>query len=155
GVLLAGQQWGHSDLGHGQAVALQDALDGPCAGERADAQGLQLGADGSGPGQAVAGGRRGTSLEPAADGEEGPLQVGRDASGDVVVGSRQVVKALGSGLQVAAPPLVEPDLGAAEGGANGLDGAAGEAQGNGAMTSGKFVVHGYLRVAAAGSCPWG
>jgi len=92
---------------------------------------------------------------PAADGEDGPLQLGRDASGDVVVGSRQVVEALGARLQVAAPPLVEPDLGAADGGADGLDGSAGEAQGDGAMTSGKFVVHGYLRVAAAGGCPWG
>ena len=70
-----------------------------------------------------------------------------------VVGPRQVVEALGPGLQVAAPPRVEPDRGAADGGADGLDGSTGEAQGNGAMTSGKFVVHGYLRVAAAGGGP--
>src|SRR5262245_19316882 len=51
------------------------------------------------------------------------------------------------------PPLAEPDLGAADGGADGLDGSAGEAQGNGSMTSREFVVHGSLRVAAAGGCP--
>src|SRR5262249_51911258 len=155
GVLLTRQQRSEANLGQGQAVALQDALDGPLARERPDAQGLQFGADGSGPGQAVGGGRRGPGLEPAADGEDGPLQLGWDASGDVVVGSRQVVEALGAHLQIAAPPLVEPGLGAADGGADGLDWAAGEAQGDGAMTSGKFVVHGYLRVAAAGGCPWG
>jgi hypothetical protein len=136
-------------------VALQGALDGPLAGERAGAQGLQLGADGRGPGQAVAGGRRGMGLKPAADGEDGPLQFGRDALGDVVVGPRQVVEAVGAGLQIAAPPLVEPALGAADGGADGLDGSAGEAQSDGAMTSREFVVPGYLRVAAAGGCPRG
>ena len=93
----------------------QDALDGAFAGERADAQGLQFGQDGRGPDQAVAGGRRGVGLEPAADGEDGPFQFGRDALGDVVVGPRQVVETLGAGLQIAAPPLVEPDLGAAQG----------------------------------------
>src|SRR3954452_2676646 len=154
GVLLAWQQRSQADAGRGQAVALQDAIDGPSTGERADAQGLQFGEDGSGPGQAVAGRRVGVGLEPASDGEDGPLQLGGDALGDMVVGPRQVVEALGPGLQVAAPPLVEPDLGAADGGADGLDGPAGESQGNGAMTSGKFVVHGYLRVAAAGGCPW-
>jgi hypothetical protein len=92
-------------------------------------------------------------LEPAADGEDGPLQLGRDALGDVVVGPGQVVQARGASLQVAAPPLVEPELGAADGGADGLDGSAGEAQGNGSMTSREFVVHGYLREAAAGGCP--
>jgi len=44
---------------------------------------LQLGADGCGPDQAVAGGRRGMGLGPAADGEDGPLQLGRDALGDM------------------------------------------------------------------------
>ena len=153
GYSWRGSERGEADPRRGQAVALQDALDGPFTGERADAQGLQFGEDGSGPGQAVAGGRRGVGLEPAADGEDGPLQFGRDALGDMVVGPGQVVEALGASLQVAAPPLVEPDLGAADGGADGLDGSAGEAQGNGAMTSGKFVVHGYLRAAAAGGCP--
>ena len=42
-----------------------------------------------------------------------------------------------------------------DGGADGLDGPAGEAQGNSSMTSCEFVVHGYLRVAAAGGCPRG
>jgi hypothetical protein len=65
----------------------------------------------------------------------------------------QVEGILGSGLQVAAPPLVEPDLGAADGGADGLDGPASEAQGDSAMARVEFVVHGYLRVAAAGGCP--
>src|SRR5262249_21787934 len=154
-VLLARQQRGQADPRRGYAVAPQDALDEPRAGERADAQGLQCGADGRGPGQAVAGGRRGMGLEPAADGEDGPLQFGRDALGDVVVGPRQVVEPLGPGLQRAAPPLVEPALGAADGGADGLDGSAGEAQRDGAMTSGGLVVHGHLRVAAAGGCPRG
>src|SRR5262249_33702378 len=107
------------------------------------------------PGQARAGGRRGRGLEPAADGEDGPLQFGRDALGDVMVGPRQVVEPLGPGLQVAAPPRVEPAPGAADGGADGLDGSAGEAQSDGAMTGGEFVVHGYLRVAAAGGGPRG
>src|SRR5436305_9054463 len=73
----------------------------------------------------------------------------------MVVGPREVVETLGAGLQVAAPPLVEPDLGAADGGADGVDGSAGEAQGDGSMTSGEFVVHGYLREAAAGGLPAG
>ena len=77
-----------------------------------------------------------------------PVPARADALGDVVVGPRPVVEPGGAGLQVAAPPLAEPDLGAADGSADGLDGSAGEAQGNGAVTSGKFVVHGYLRVAA-------
>jgi hypothetical protein len=107
GVLLAGQQRGQTDPRRGQPVAPQDALDVPFAGERAGAQGLQLSADGRGSGQAVAGGRRGMGLEPAADREDGPLQFGRDALGDVVVGPGQVVEAVGAGLQIAAPPLVE------------------------------------------------
>ena len=90
-----------------------------------------------------------------ADREDGPLQFGWDVLGDVVVGPRQVVEAVGPGLQVAAPPLVEPDLGTADGDADGRDGPAGAAQGNGSMTSRAFVVHGYLRVAAAGGCPRG
>jgi len=155
GVLLAGQQRGQADPGRGQAIALQDALDGPRAGERTDAQGLQLGTDGRGPDQTVAGGRRGMGLEPAADGEDGPLQFGWDPLSVLVAGPCPVVEALGAGLQVAAPPLVEPECGAADGGADGLDGSAGQAQGNGAMTSGEFVVHGYLRVATACSCPRG
>jgi hypothetical protein len=91
-------------------------------------------------------------LELATDREDGPLQFGRDAQGDVVVGSRQIVEALGAGLQIAMPPLTEPDLGAAaDGGADGLDESAEEAQGNNSMTSREFVVHGYLRAATAGS----
>jgi len=93
-------------------------------------------------------------LKPAADEEDGPLQLGRDALG-AVVGRSQVEEALGAGLEVAAPPLVEPGLGATDGGADGLDSAAGEALGNGSMTSSQFVVHGYLRVAAASGCPRG
>ena len=95
------------------------------------------------------------SLQPAADGEDGPLHLGRDARGDVVVGPGQVVQARGASLQVAAPPRVEPDLGAADGGADGLDGSAGAAQGNGSMTSREFVVHDVLRGAAADGCPRG
>jgi hypothetical protein len=47
------------------------------------------------------------------------------ALGDVVMSSRQVVQALGAGLQVAAPPLAEPGLAEAQSGADVLDGAAG------------------------------
>jgi hypothetical protein len=124
GILLAWQQWGEADPRRGQAVALQHALDGPLERKRADPQDLEFGADGRGPGQAVAGGRRGMGLKPPADGEDGPFQLGREALGDVVVRSRQVVQALGAGLQVAAPPLVEPGLGAAQGRADVLDGPA-------------------------------
>jgi hypothetical protein len=73
----------------------------------------------------------------------------------MVVGPRQVVEAVRPSPQIAAPPLVEPDLGVADGGTDGLNGSAGEARGNGVMTSGKFVVPGCLRVAAAGGCPRG
>src|SRR5262249_52893538 len=89
----------------------------------------------------------------ATDGEDGPLQLGRDVPGDVVVGPGQVVQALGSGLQVASPPLLEPGLGAAQRRADLLDGPAGEAETDGALTRREFVVHGALRGAAAGGCP--
>jgi hypothetical protein len=94
-------------------------------------------------------------VKTAANGADGPFQFGREALGDVLVGPCPVVEAVGSSVQVAAPPLVEPDLGAAAGGADGLDGPAGAAQGTSALTSGKFVVPGYLRVADAGGCPRG
>jgi len=84
---------------------------------------IQLGEDGRGPGQAVAGGRRGMGLKPPADGKDCPFQLGRDALGDVVMSSRQVVQALGAGLQVAAPPLAEPGLAEAQSGADVLDSA--------------------------------
>src|SRR3954447_22146550 len=119
-----------------------------------DLQGLQFGEDRMGPDQAVASRRRGMGLEPTADRQDDPLQLGRDALG-MMVGPGQVIEALRTGLTVAAPPLVEPALGAAHSGTDGLDGAAGKAQGNSAMTSGQFVVHGYLRVAAACGCPRG
>src|SRR5262249_23188879 len=152
-VLLTWQQRGQADPGRGQAVALQDALDGAFAGKRSEAEALQLGEDGTGSDQAGAGGRRGVGLEPATDREDGPLPLGRDAQGAVVVGPRPIGEALGAGLQIAMPPLAEPDLGAADGGADGRDGSAGEAPGKSSMTSREFVVHGSRRAAAAGSCP--
>jgi hypothetical protein len=91
GVLLAGQQRGHPDPVRGQAIALKDALDGPSAGERTDALGLQLGTDGRGADQTVAGGRRGMCLEPAADREDGPIQFGWDSLRVLAVGSRPVL----------------------------------------------------------------
>src|SRR5207248_475463 len=121
----------------------------------ADAQGLQLGAEGRSPNQTVASGRRGVGLEPAADGADGPLQLGRDALGDVMVGPCPIVEGLGARLDVAAPPLVEPSLGAAQRRADGLDGPAGEAETDGALTRRKFVVHAVLRGAAAGAFPRG
>src|SRR5262249_61665019 len=101
-----------------------------------------FGADGRGPGQAVAGGRRGMGLKPPTDGKDGPFQLGREALGDLVVRSCQVVQALGAGLQIASPPLVEPSLGAAQGRADVLDGPAGEAETAGPMTRRASGPHG-------------
>ena len=98
GVLLTRQQRGEADPRRGQAVALQDALDGASAGQRADGKGLEFGEDGVGPDQAVAGARRGMRLKPPTDGEDGALQFGRDPLGDLVVGPGEVVEALGTGL---------------------------------------------------------
>src|SRR5262249_30248731 len=81
-------------------------------------------------------------LQPAADGEDGPLQLGWDALGDVVGGVRQVIEALDAGLEVAAPPLVEPELGSAEGLADVLDRAALDAEGDGTLACRELVVHG-------------
>src|SRR5262249_10534068 len=113
GVLLAGQQRGLADPRRGQTIALQDALDGPFAGKRSDAEALQFREDGGGPDQAVTGGRRGRGLEPTADGEDGSLQLGWDTLGAGVAGPCQVVEPLGPGPQVAMPPLAEPGLAAA------------------------------------------
>jgi hypothetical protein len=152
GVDLARPQPGPALAGRGAAVALEHALDGARAGQRSDIQALQLGQDGGGPDQAGAGGRRGVGLEPAADGEDVPLQFGRDLLGGVA-GAGQVEQTIDAGLEVAPPPLVEPRLGAAQGRADLLDGAAGEAESKGALARGEFVVHGCLRGAAAGGCP--
>jgi hypothetical protein len=67
---------------------------GPPAGERTDAKSLQFGTDGRGPDQTIAGSRRGMDLEPAADGEDGPLQFGRDPLRVLVAGLRPAVEAL-------------------------------------------------------------
>jgi hypothetical protein len=98
GVLPAGKQRGEADPRRGQAIALQDALDGPPAGERTDPQGVHLGTDGRGPNPLVAGGRRGMGLEPAADGEDGPRQFGWDPLRVLVAGPHPVAEALWSGL---------------------------------------------------------
>ena len=155
GVVRAWQQRGQADAGRGEVVALQDARDGALAGQRSDAEALQLGADGTGPDQAVAGGWRGVGLEPPADGEASPFQLGRDALGDMGVGPGQVEQALGSVLQVAAPPLVEPGLDTPPGRAEVLDGAAGEAKIDSALSRREFVVPGVLGGAAAAGCPRG
>jgi hypothetical protein len=73
----------------------------------------------TGSDQAVAAGRRGLGLEAATDREDGPLQFARNAYGEVVVGSRQVVEAHGGRLQIVMTQLAEPDLGAADDGADG------------------------------------
>ena len=73
-------------------------------------------------------------LKPATDRDDRPLQIGRNALGDVVVGPRQVVEAFGAGLQVAAQPLVKPAVGATDGGTDGLDVATGETKADGALT---------------------
>src|SRR3954454_21843322 len=142
-----------ADPGRGQAVALQDPLDGASAGQRADGKGLEFGEDGVGPDQAVAGARRGMRLKPPTDREDGALQFGRDPLGDLLIGPGEVVEALGTGLGVAAPPLVEPELGAAQSRADILDGATAESESDGTLACGEFVLHGYLRGAAAGGCP--
>ena len=93
------------------------------------------------------------SLEPAADGEDGPLQLGRDVLGDVVVGACPVVEAFGPRFQIAASPAMEPGLAAAQRRANVLDRLTSEAQTNGTLACRKFVVHSVLRGAAADGCP--
>src|SRR5271170_1442918 len=72
-VVLPWQERGQADPRRGQVVALQNTLDSTLAGKRSDAETLQFGEDGRGSDQAVAGGRRGVGLEPATDGEDGPL----------------------------------------------------------------------------------
>src|SRR5260370_38825145 len=118
-------------------------------------QGLEFGEDGIGPDAAVPAGRRGMGLESLADGEDGALQFGRNALGDVVGGPGEVVEPLGTRLQVAALPLVEPELGAAQRVADVLDRAAAESESNGTLACREFVLHGYLLVAAAGGSPRG
>src|SRR5271165_2777651 len=94
-------------------------------------------------------------LKPATHGEDGPLQLGRDAPGHVAARPRRVVRALGAGLQIAVPPLVEPGLAATQGGADLLDGSAGDTETDGALTRREFVAHDVLRSATAGGCPRG
>jgi hypothetical protein len=62
--------------------------------------------------------------------ENVPVRFGRGRLDSLVtkgLAAYLIAEALGAGLQVATPPLVEPDLGAADGGANGLGGSASEA----------------------------
>src|SRR5260370_11812405 len=91
-------------------------------------------------------------LEPAANGEDRVLQLGRDALDDVAC-SGQVVQASGAELEIATPPLVKPGLGATQRPADELHGATGEAERNGTLACHEFVVHGNLRGAAASGCP--
>src|SRR5262249_10415305 len=122
-------------------------------GQRAEVEGLELGQNGRGPDEAVAGSWRGVGLQPAADGEDRPLQLGRDALGDVWRGVGQVVQPFGARFEVAAPPVVEPALGAAQCLTDVRDRSAAEAQRDGTLACRELVVHGYLRGAAAGGCP--
>src|SRR5262245_7571245 len=155
GPQLTGQQRGEANPWRGQAIALQDALDGAFGRERVDAESLEFSEDGRGPDQAVAGGRRSVGLEPTADGEDGPFQFRWDALGEVVVGPGAIIEPVRTGLQVATPPLVEPGFGTAQDRTDVLDGPAGEAQTDGALTRREFVVHEILRGATAGGCPRG
>src|SRR6266852_3535337 len=68
-------------------------------------------------------------------------------------GVGQVVQPLGARLEVAAPPLVEPNLGAAQSLTDVRDRSAAEAKGDGTLACREVVVHGYLRGAAAGGFP--
>ncbi len=151
-VVLTREQWGQADSWCGQALALQDTLDGTFAGQRVNPQRLQLGKDGQSARQAVAGSRDGVGLKPPADGKDGPFQFGRDTLGDMVVGPSQVVEAFGAGFQVTVPPLVEPSLDTPQSRADVLDGPAGEAETEGALRRRKLVVHDVLRSTAAGGC---
>src|SRR5262249_4492171 len=107
------------------------------------------------PDRGVGGRWRGPGLGPAADGEDGPLQLGRDLLGDVMAGPCQVVEAFGARLEGAAPPLVEPGLRAAQRRADVLDGPAGEAETDGAVAQREVGGHGGLRGAGAGAFPRG
>jgi hypothetical protein len=53
------------------------------------------------------------SLEASPDGQDGAFDLGRDPLGGMV-GPGQVVEAVHAELEVATPPLVEPELGAAQ-----------------------------------------
>src|SRR5262249_42990036 len=91
-------------------------------------------------------------LKPAADREDGPLQVGRDALDDMAC-PRQVVQPIGAEFEIATPPLAEPGFGAAQCLTDGVDRATAEAGSNSTLTCHEFVVHGNLRGAAASGCP--
>jgi hypothetical protein len=112
---------------------------------------LKFRQDGRGPNQAVARCRRGVGLKPAANGEDGPLPLGRDVRHDMAC-PREIVQSLGTELEVPTPPFVEPDIGTVQCQANVLNGTAGEAESNGTLSCREFVVHGNLRVAAASGC---
>src|SRR5512135_1835917 len=153
GVLLTWQQRGEPNPRRSQAVALEDTLDGARVGKRADVESLEFGQDGRGSDETVASRRRGVGLQATADGKNRSLQLGRDALGDVMGGVGQVIQALDARFEVAVPPLVEPDLGAVQGLTDGRDRSAAEAKRDGTLACREFVVHGYLRGAAAGGCP--
>src|SRR5262249_26275087 len=155
GELLTWQQRGESNSRRGQAVSLEDALDGARVGERVEIEGLEFGPYGRGLDEAVASGWRGVSLPPASEGKGCSLRLGRDALGDMVVGPCPVLEALGAGLQVAVPPLAEPSLTAAQSEADLLDRAASEPETDGALARGELVLHSVLRGATAGGCPRG
>src|SRR5262249_60464826 len=103
--------------------------------------------------QAGSAGRGGVGLQPGADGKDGLLLPGRDTLGEGVVGPDAVVDTFDAVREVAAPPLVEPERRTIEGDPDGLDRATSEAKSDGALARRKFVLHGYLRGAAAGGCP--
>ena len=91
-------------------------------------------------------------LEKPPDRHDGALQLGRDARGRLV-SAGQVVEAVAAELEIPAPPLVESELGTAQGLADVLDRATGKAESDSTFACGEFVVHGYLRGAAASGCP--
>jgi hypothetical protein len=136
-----------------QAVALEHAFDGAWVGQWANVEGLEFGQDGGGIDQAVADGRRGVGLEPAANGKDRLLQLRRDALANLACAG-QVVQARGAELEIATPPLVKPGGGAVQRLADERDGTARKAERNGTLACREFVVHGNLRGAAAGGRPW-
>src|SRR5262249_24921701 len=103
-------------------------------------------------GHPVAGPRAGLGLQAPPHRQDGAFQFQRDARGDVVAGPGQVVQALGAEVEVAAPPLVEPDHGAAQGLTDLLHRPAAEAERDGSLASAEIVVLRNLRSAAAGGC---
>lgn len=92
------------------------------------------------------------SFEPPPDRQGGPFEFGGDAPGDLMRGMRQVEQPIGAELQVAAPPLAEPAVGAAQRTTDLRHGLTRQASLDRVMTIRVLVSHGWLPSLAAGGC---